>query len=118
PIGKVVQARTPGAGRQPAQGSSRRTVGILLLALGGFLLAWYLVFPEDFRDAVASVRGWFHSPAKAAPEAAEEAAINKTPPPGPAPEGMVWIPGGKFWMGTEEAPDADPVHLVYVDGFW
>jgi sulfatase modifying factor 1 len=28
------------------------------------------------------------------------------PPPGPAPEGMVWIPGGEFWMG------------VSVDGFW
>ncbi|MBV9034081.1 MAG: formylglycine-generating enzyme family protein [Acidobacteriaceae bacterium] len=37
-----------------------------------------------------------------------------------APEGMVWIPGGEFWMGSEEAmfPDARPIHKVYVDGFW
>ena len=46
--------------------------------------------------------------------------INQTPPPGPAPGGMVWIPGGTFWMGCEDCrmPDALPLHLVTVDGFW
>src|SRR6185295_3181201 len=39
-------------------------------------------------------------------------------PPGPAPEGMVWIPGGEFWMGAEEFSDAQPWHRVSVDGFW
>lgn len=39
-------------------------------------------------------------------------------PPGAAPEGMVWIPGGEFWMGADEFPDAQPWHRVYVDGFW
>jgi sulfatase modifying factor 1 len=49
--------------------------------------------------------------------------------PGPAPDGMVWIPGGEFSMGsTVESEslcglpgitrDALPVHRVYVDGFW
>jgi sulfatase modifying factor 1 len=35
-------------------------------------------------------------------------------------EGMVWIPGGEFFMGSDEAmfPDARPIHRVYVDGFW
>ncbi|HSN04114.1 MAG TPA: hypothetical protein VLS44_03970, partial [Nitrospira sp.] len=32
------------------------------------------------------------------------------PPPGPAPEGMAWIPGGEFWMGADEFPDARPWH--------
>jgi sulfatase modifying factor 1 len=38
----------------------------------------------------------------------------------PVPEGMVWIPGGTFWMGCEvcEMSDASPVHQVVVDGFW
>jgi formylglycine-generating enzyme required for sulfatase activity len=47
-------------------------------------------------------------------------AINKTPAPGPAPDGMGWIPGGEFWMGCQNCgmPDALPVHLAYVDGFW
>lgn len=56
------------------------------------------------------------------PDASSAAAakINNTPPPGSAPEGMVWVPGGTFWMGcaTCEMPDALPVHLVAVDGFW
>lgn len=54
---------------------------------------------------------------------------NTAKPPGKAPEGMVWIPGGEFSMGskdigkcacegTEAMPDARPVHRVYVDGFW
>src|SRR4051794_38619114 len=40
--------------------------------------------------------------------------------PGKAPPGMVWIPGGEFWMGSDEPmfQDARPVHKVYVDGFW
>ena len=46
--------------------------------------------------------------------------VNTTPPPGPAPEGMVWVPGGTFWMGCEGCgmPDALPSHVVSVDGFW
>jgi formylglycine-generating enzyme required for sulfatase activity len=49
---------------------------------------------------------------------------NKATPPGPAPEGMVWIPGGEFSMGLEEPAhsdgmaDARPIHRVYVDGLW
>src|SRR4051794_40660808 len=49
--------------------------------------------------------------------------------PGPAPHGMVWIPGGDFSMGTADPrgtegggmlsmEDARPIHRVYVDGFW
>ncbi|MCS6853059.1 MAG: formylglycine-generating enzyme family protein [Gemmataceae bacterium] len=41
-------------------------------------------------------------------------------PPGPVPEGMVWIPPGKFRMGDSQGlfPDAEPVHEVELDGFW
>jgi sulfatase modifying factor 1 len=37
-----------------------------------------------------------------------------------APAGMKWIPGGEFLMGSDEPMfrDAQPVHRVYVDGFW
>jgi formylglycine-generating enzyme len=41
-------------------------------------------------------------------------------PQGSAPPGMVWIPPGTFWMGSEEevTPDTTPVHEVGLDGFW
>jgi formylglycine-generating enzyme required for sulfatase activity len=61
--------------------------------------------------------------------ASTETVPNPAPPPGAAPEGMVWIPGGEFSMGAEDPrahlhggpeamSDARPIHRVYVDGFW
>jgi formylglycine-generating enzyme required for sulfatase activity len=46
-----------------------------------------------------------------------------------APEGMAWIPGGQFLMGTDASADAlcgspnltkdaQPIHSVLLDGFW
>ncbi len=36
-----------------------------------------------------------------------------------APEGMVWIPAGTFQMGSEQFPDAQPIHKVKLtQGFW
>jgi len=58
---------------------------------------------------------------------------NATRPLGSPPSGlpeMVWIPGGEFSMGAidpdsrrgpgcgDPTTDAQPVHRVYVDGFW
>ena len=55
---------------------------------------------------------------------------NTASAPGPAPEGMAWIPGGEFSMGAQDPPDmhdtvgmqattdSRPVHRAYVDGFW
>jgi formylglycine-generating enzyme required for sulfatase activity len=57
-------------------------------------------------------------------------AENRSAPLGPAPEGMVWIPGGEFSMGAQDprdpkdtvgmqaTTDSRPVHRVFVDGFW
>jgi sulfatase modifying factor 1 len=38
--------------------------------------------------------------------------------PKSVPNGMAWIPGGRFWMGTNHMEDARPVHEVDVKGFW
>lgn len=43
------------------------------------------------------------------------------PMPGEQPEGMVWIPGGKFTMGSEDETATrveGPEYLVEVSGFW
>lgn len=40
-------------------------------------------------------------------------------PPGIAPAGMVWIPGGSFLMGSDSHyPEEAPARRVHVDGFW
>src|SRR5437764_1476798 len=39
-------------------------------------------------------------------------AINQAKPGGPAPDGMLWIPGGTYWMGSDDFQDAQPVHKV------
>ncbi len=46
--------------------------------------------------------------------------VNAGEAPAGAPTGMVWVPGGTFWMGGNDpsTTDADPPHLVRVGGFW
>ena len=48
-------------------------------------------------------------------------ASRAAPAPGPAPDGMVWIPGGTFAMGDDgpfALPHERPVHAVAVSGFY
>ncbi len=54
--------------------------------------------------------------------AVERSVLPDTRPEGPAPAGMVWIPGGEFTMGSNDAelawPEEQPAHRVRVHGFW
>jgi formylglycine-generating enzyme required for sulfatase activity len=72
--------------------------------------------------AAAYRQGWFvPSPARATPTPIKdlgEPRVNAEAIPTPMPGGMMWIPGGVFWMGSEQFLDAVPVRKVYVDGFW
>jgi formylglycine-generating enzyme len=77
-------------------------IGVLLgLAFLGLRHHWFFPYPQaTAEDSVGPV------------------AINDHKAPGPAPDGMVWIPGGTFWMGDNTFADAVPPHSIYVDGFW
>jgi formylglycine-generating enzyme required for sulfatase activity len=70
-------------------------------------------------------------PAKPAAPAFAPTIPNPMPAPTTAPAGMVWIPGGEFSMGglapsegvctmatMNSVKDSQPIHQVYVDGFW
>lgn len=50
----------------------------------------------------------------------ETTVVQQVPPPGPAPEGMIWIPPGRFAMGSDfpAFQDTLPIHTVELDGFW
>jgi sulfatase modifying factor 1 len=73
--------------------------------------------------AFAKVRGWVvkAEPDKPPEQKAETPLGPRPRPDGPAPAGMVWIPGGKFRMGTSDPHphfgDA-PEHDAEVGGFW
>ena len=120
------------------KGAVTVAVGIVLAAGAAFGGWWYAVRPQPSAPpstAPAMTCDMGISAAKAArsataptvqpsagnAEATQSAGIvagKNVQPPGPAPEGMVWIPGGEFWMGADEFPDAQPWLRAYVDGFW
>lgn len=79
--------------------------------------------------AVAALAGAACSREEGGTDAFAPTVANSAPAPGPVPDGMVWIPGGEFSMGSDAAcdglcalpgltRDALPVHRVRVDGFW
>ncbi len=83
-----------------------------------------VVYSQHAEKSEAQIQGPVGTAARFLPTKA-----NSAPAPGPAPEGMVWIPGGEFSMGANDPPDMDevgmkatedarPIHRVYVDGFF
>jgi len=75
--------------------------------------------PKDLGDGVQRLPD---PHAAKAPDAGpvEATVVAKAPALGDAPQGMVWIPGGRFSMGSDYEPftDSRPIHPVELDGFW
>jgi len=96
----------------------QRSRGIGLFAGAVLLVAGFAVWAINSLEHTPSVKG----------DVASKSG-SSAPPSSPAPAGMVWIPGGEFAMGSDDAGeslcsmagvtlDAQPIHRVYVGGFW
>jgi hypothetical protein len=96
---------------------------ILIIGLSALVLvSWMLhLHSADPSNALAATGG--------TPPGFRPTVTNTPHAPDKAPDGMVWIPGGEFSMGANDPPDMDdvgmkatldaqPIHRVYVDGFF
>ncbi len=97
------------------------------VVIAGVLAVWKLRTPPATAERAGTAAQTNGAAASASPFA--PTVPNSAPAPAPAPEGMVWIPGGEFSMGSDAASDslcgqpgltsdAQPIHRVYVDAFW
>lgn len=78
----------------------RAILSLLALLTSAAVLTWCLLIPPLPAE-----------PAKPTAEVEKE--------PHPAPPGMVWVPSGKYLMGSRDGKDDEkPVHDVEISGFW
>ncbi|HUN61946.1 MAG TPA: formylglycine-generating enzyme family protein [Candidatus Sulfotelmatobacter sp.] len=103
---------------------------VALLALGASLISRALSLHARGKPLVAAHAATLPVANPGPPSGAFQPTVeNRAPAPGPAPQGMAWIPGGEFSMGANDPPDMDavgmkatldarPIHRVYVDGFF
>lgn len=107
----------------PRPGAMRWIVAGLVAALASVAFALLRPYPPATASTVVV------SPKPAETPAFHPTAPNTKPAPVPALEGMVWIPGGEFSMGSADPrgfehgghdamADTRPIHRVYVDPFW
>jgi formylglycine-generating enzyme len=97
--------------------------GILLaaVALLTVVCAMAFDFPGSGRPVPAPMPPPHDPPTDVSPDLKPSAppVAQFVKPLGPAPEGMVWIPGGTAVMGDDDGPpDERPAHSVTLDGFW
>jgi len=118
------------AERQPAIPDTRwlRWGLQISLALGAAAVTYAIFRPQPPRQATRKETDVVRSASPIEGRFADTVP-NTVAAPKPAPEGMVWIPGGEFSMGSSDegeslcglpgvTRDAVPIHRVYVDGFW
>ena len=104
-------------------------VAVIALAAVSLLTWWQLFRSQPIHDAAVSSATKIVSVTPNAQPNFEATIVNPMSPPGALPEGMVYIPGGEFSMGSldptemfcggdQPMDDARPLHRVYLDGFF
>jgi formylglycine-generating enzyme len=120
----LIESKSVFAPRGTATYTPKWSIVVLALACLGVLILKFNIPGGKTTDARETVGS--ETPAAAAFLPTVE---NKARPRRPPPEGMVWIPGGEFSMGSDQSGDSlcglpgvtrdsQPIHRVYVDGFW
>ena len=117
--------------RKKKRAANVRIVGLAAIALTvAAVFAWWLVrVRQPANDSTLTAAGRSIPGTTNAQPMFEETIVNSASAPASSPEGMVYIPGGEFSMGSldprdmvcggdEPMNDARPLHRVYVDGFF
>ncbi len=103
-------------------------VGLLVVAIAGSLIGLALVNRDRPAESTAVTPSPDATPLSLR-RGFQATLLNSAKPPQEAPPGMVWIPGGEFSMGCDQAgnslcgmpgltDDANPIHRVRVSPFW
>jgi formylglycine-generating enzyme len=111
--------------------ANRRSVFVAVIALAvvGLLTWWLMIRSQNVHNALVSSTTKTLPVTPNAQPHFEATIVNSTSAPGAVPEGMVYIPGGEFSMGSlnptemvcggdQPMDDARPLHRVYLDGFF
>lgn len=113
---KLQRRVTPAQKFDAPPGLNRRQLYRLGIVVGVVVLLAGIVYVGYAWETLA---GFFSTASeKQADELGPPRVYDAKAPAGPTPEGMVWIPGGVFWMGDDAVYENAPWHKVAVDGFW
>jgi formylglycine-generating enzyme len=104
-------------------------VAVIALAVVGLLTWWLLLRPQPVHDAAVISTTNIHPVTPNAQPNFEATIANPVSLSGALPEGMVYVPGGEFSMGSldptemfcggdQPMDDARPLHRVYLDGYF
>jgi len=113
-----------------AQKTSSKAIAIALIVIG-VAAGLYFGFLTHKSGTPAPAASATPEMRLAAETKFEPTAPNAAAAPGPAPDGMAWIPGGEFSMGAvdplgqdanvvgmQATEDSRPIHRVRVNGYW
>jgi formylglycine-generating enzyme len=125
---RIAGSRKPAESQSPARLAV--VASVLLLAFLSCLGIYYHFISTRTRNVGYAASGDSSDAKPPMPVASFGPTVpNKPLPRHAAPKGMVWIPGGEFSMGAQDAADMNdvgmkatvdsrPIHRVYVDGFF